>query len=60
MTANKAQNFGTIRTKVSKETCWSARLAYQSGQVANNSKSFNTGVFLTAVEKKGISGRTKN
>ena len=60
MTTNKAQNFRKIRTKVSKETCWSARLAYQSGHVANNSKSFNTGVFLTPVEKIGISGRTKN
>ena len=60
MTTNKAQNFRKIRTKVSKETCWSARLAYQSGHVTNNSKSFNTGVFSTPVKKIGISGRTKN
>ena len=48
-----------IRTKVSEETCWSARLPYQSGHETNNSKSFNTGVFLTPVKKIGISGRTK-
>ena len=60
MTTNKAQNFRKIRTKVSKETCWSAQLAYQSGHVTNNSKSFNTGVFSTPVKKIGISGRTKN
>ena len=60
MTTNKAQNFGKIRTKVSKETCWSAQLSCQSGHVVNNSQSFNTGVFLTPVEKIGISGRTKN
>ena len=60
MTTNKAQNFRKIRAKVSEETCWSARRAYQSGHVVNNSRSFNTGVFLTPVEKIGIPGRTKN
>ena len=59
MTTNKAQNVWNIRTKVSEETCWSARLPYQSGHETNNSKSFNTGVFLTPVKKIGISGRTK-
>ena len=59
MTTNKAQNAWNIRSKVSEETCWSARLPYQSGHETNNSKSFNTGVFLTPVKKIGISGRTK-
>ena len=60
MTTNEAQNVWNIRSKVSNETCWSARVPYESGHVTNNSKSFNTGVFLTPVEKIGISGRTKN
>ena len=59
MTTNKAQNVWNIRSKVGEETCWSARLPYQSGHETNNSKSFNTGVFLTPVKKIGISGRTK-
>ena len=56
MTTYKAQNVWNIRTKVSQETCWSARLPYQSAHETNNSKSFNTGVFSTPVEKIGISG----
>ena len=56
MTTIKTQNFRKIRTKVSEETCWSARFPYQSGHVTNNSKSFDTGVFSTPVEKIGISG----
>ena len=58
MTTNEAQNVWNIRTKVRNETCWSGRLPYESGNVTNNS--FNTEVFLTPVEKKEISGRTKN
>ena len=63
MTTNKVQNLWNMRTKVSNETCSSGRLPYESGQVKNvpnNSKTFNTGVFWTPVEKIWISGRTKN
>ena len=54
MTTNKPQNVWNIRTKVGNETCSSGRLPYESGQVTNvpnNSKTFNTGVFWTPVEK---------